>query len=363
MAAQLAGVVLWPRPDDAGRPTPDASAGITAGDVRSALQRHAPGLHWGKLTISGGRVRVLLPQRSAPRPLGQPPQQHPDEPWFSAAESDPPSRLRSVLERLRDAHGVPLADVRLRVRGPRPDTAAWLAAAPAPGMRTAVTVGGSLRSGRAPVTIEEYAGERLAAVERLGVDVQLRSRAATLVRPVRRGAPIGPDDASDQTRWLSPEIEPLDTAQAVGMIAQEALAVGDAVSRRSVERPHVVRRGEEVVLNCLSGGMLIKGRAKAMADAAAGELVEVRLDGTRRLVMARADDRGVVTIVLRQAEPAGIARVTAQPPAPAPTPAAAPEPGDAAGGVSVRQGNVIIQGQTVAQRARRPSVPARRSKP
>ncbi|MCA9292865.1 MAG: flagella basal body P-ring formation protein FlgA, partial [Phycisphaerales bacterium] len=57
-----------------------------------------------------------------------------------------------------------------------------------------------------------------------------------------------------------------------------------------------IRRGDLVQVHCLSGGLVVRGRGRAMANGRVGELIECKLEGAERSFLARVDGPGRVVM-------------------------------------------------------------------
>ena len=75
------------------------------------------------------------------------------------------------------------------------------------------------------------------------------------------------------------------------------------VRESDVEPPVLVKRGERISVHCLSGGVVVRIKARALADAREGELVECRADGGEQVISARVTGRAVAVIDADAARP------------------------------------------------------------
>lgn len=123
------------------------------------------------------------------------------------------------------------------------------------------------------------------------VRVQRYATVLVLARPVAPGEPLNADAAIAQEVDVSrmngsalTVATPLD-----GMTATRALPAGTVLTQQMIRRIPRVRRGEMIALVAGSGGLEVQVSGMALADAATGDVVQVRNLGSNRVV------QGVVT--------------------------------------------------------------------
>jgi flagella basal body P-ring formation protein FlgA len=62
----------------------------------------------------------------------------------------------------------------------------------------------------------------------------------------------------------------------------------------------VVRRGELVTVHCVSGGIVVKAKARARAEARQDEVIELQMDGSKKTFRARIVGPGRAVVNLDQ---------------------------------------------------------------
>ena len=115
-----------------------------------------------------------------------------------------------------------------------------------------------------------------------------------LTRPVARGAVIAASDI-DWIRMPASQVraEHLTTLDAlVGMAARRALRPDQPVRGYDIEAPAIITRGEIVSLVFTSGALTLAARARAMEDAAQGEVIRFVNLQSNRTVEAVAEGPG-----------------------------------------------------------------------
>jgi len=247
---------------------------------------HIRGVNWGLLTLRGGRCDVSVREtsviteatiRSLPAPAASPP--------------TGPTVRTFVEQRLRETFGVTDPTL-LRIRFEDRDED-LLSMALTDRLVEAHTAGSSER---VPVSVSVYEGDRLIERRQIRVEVLIEREVCVLKAPVRRGTLLSEGDFITERRWMPTDVRPLTLADANGAEARSALDAGTVLNERHVEAPVVIRRGGLAMVHYLSGGVILKTRARAMSDGRMGERIRFEVLGTRRRFMANVDgpDRAVV---------------------------------------------------------------------
>ena len=89
-----------------------------------------------------------------------------------------------------------------------------------------------------------------------------------------------------------------DQERLVGKILRQALPAGKVVSPEILDRPKLVRRGQEVTILATSGGFEVRMKGQAMMDGASGEIIKVRNLSSRRIVEGEIIAAGTIKVPL-----------------------------------------------------------------
>ncbi|HEC75557.1 MAG TPA: flagellar basal body P-ring formation protein FlgA [Methylophaga aminisulfidivorans] len=89
-----------------------------------------------------------------------------------------------------------------------------------------------------------------------------------------------------------------DMKKVVGQQLKYPLAMGTALSPRSLKQRKVVQRGEHVVLVAQAGGMEIRMNGTAMQDAMLGERVRVENSSSKRIVEGVVKAPGIILVIM-----------------------------------------------------------------
>lgn len=168
---------------------------------------------------------------------------------------------------------------------------------------------GDVSGSRIPLSVWVYEGDRVVSSGTIRADVLVRRPAVTLTQGVARGERIPRESLSREIMWLEPSAgTPVtEIGEAVGGVARARMAAGTVLRMEHLEAPVVIRRGELVTVHCVSGGVVVKSKARAMHDARRGDLVELSLGRNRQSFLARADAPG--RAVMRIGETGSVATV------------------------------------------------------
>lgn len=279
---------------------------VEPGDVRKALD--AAGVNWGKVTLSAAVCRVTHLHADATT-AAQPTSAAPTRPQPQQVETSGLVTIRVLIaERLATLYGVTTSDLRLTfsaLGGPSPtadDTggkgsASILDMIPGPSRRIEVNPGGSKGSARVGVRVDVYVGDRLEVSRSVPVQVLVRRVGCVAAGTIERDALLAEDDLMEEERWVPPSGEtPITLEKAVGQAARKRIQPGRLLIATDVWPALSIRRGEEVVVHTLTGGMVLKSRARALASAREGDMVELRRDGSKKTFFARAGTKGIAVL-------------------------------------------------------------------
>ncbi|MGD9692851.1 MAG: flagellar basal body P-ring formation chaperone FlgA [Phycisphaerales bacterium] len=279
-AERLADVVLVEDIGTASRV--DGVARVDVRAVRKALD--AGGAKWGRLALQGSvcEIRASGAGESGAASPGEPSSKE------GLAEASRGNVRGAVEEMLARVYGVEREQLRVTY-----DVRDWgFLAREVWGKRVEAQPGGSATGTKQPVRVWVYDGDRVALEGQVTASVEVRKRVAVLTRGLRRGDLISEGDVTLEEMWVEGAGAPADVTEVVGREARTRLSAGSVVRSVDVEAAQVIRRGDLVTVHCVSGGVVVKAPARALADAREGEMVELRMDGSKRSFMARASGSG-----------------------------------------------------------------------
>lgn len=117
-------------------------------------------------------------------------------------------------------------------------------------------------------------------------------------RPLARGTLITAADVSVERREVGAASGSYlsDTARAVGMRVARRLQAGQVLTAAAVERPRVVRRGDQVTLSSQTRGIEVRVRGEALEDGARGETINVLNLRSERVIQGTVMQAGEVRV-------------------------------------------------------------------
>jgi len=115
---------------------------------------------------------------------------------------------------------------------------------------------------------------------------------------IPRGKPISAGDLDVQKRSLTGTRSDFLSrpSDAVGLLARSTIFPGQVITKRNVIPPKLVKRYQVVSVETRVGALLVRGRARAMADGRAGDIVPCRNEGSKEQFYGVVRDDGVIVV-------------------------------------------------------------------
>jgi flagella basal body P-ring formation protein FlgA len=259
---------------------------LTLEAVREAIDAGST-VNWGRLSLSGSNCRItrIAPAAAPPAPS--------QEAHVPAHASDPgvPTVRASILPRIADSLGLPAE--RLRLTFDADDRSLNLLNTLTIGRTVEVRPIG--RSDSMPIAVTVYEDTSIIARGTVRATVEVLRDAAFARAAISRSTPITDDLIERRSQWLPLSERPFDPAQLTDAVAAARIAPGRMLTEQSVEAPLALKKGDPAMIHCLSGGFVMKLRARALADARPGDTIDFApLDGRKgRTIRARVDRAGI----------------------------------------------------------------------
>lgn len=160
----------------------------------------------------------------------------------------------------------------------------------------------SMRSDRVSFSVLVWRDGTIERRASLMVQPYLAIRAADVKREIARGETIGEDDIEITRAWVRPSaLETIAGSEIAGRTAARPLTPGGPIRTGDLAANIVIKRGERVLVRCISGGIAITFDAEARGEGAVGETIELRKTGERDSFFAVVTARGEVVLDLRRA--------------------------------------------------------------
>jgi flagella basal body P-ring formation protein FlgA len=151
---------------------------------------------------------------------------------------------------------------------------------------------------RVSVVIDVRQAGRLLRTARVGVEIKVAGPGMIANALLRAGSPLeGAPVEVREVQWTGLAALPAGSTRTQGLRLRRPVRSGDVVTVADVERAPPVARGEPVVVLARQGLVQLEGRAEALRDGGAGDLVPVRMAGSRGTLTARVMGPGTVEAV------------------------------------------------------------------
>lgn len=128
--------------------------------------------------------------------------------------------------------------------------------------------------------------------------IKIFANVITAVQPLLRGTEI----TADNVMSVRQELSQLRTGyftnplEVIGKILTQNLVAGQAITPKRLKARILVHRGEKVTIVATAGALKVRGKGKALKDAARGELVSVRSSRSKRIVQGIVTKAGTVNV-------------------------------------------------------------------
>ena len=245
----------------------------------------------GAVALRGGQQCEIRVGGAPPTPAAVAPRRAPADAPAPAPVSGERVQHR-VLETLSGLFGVSQDDLRVTFDEASRDLLSTQV------LSRRVDVQATAASSRLMVRVWVYDGDRLIVQGVVRADVRIRVEAVVLRAAISRGDRITQEHITREILWMEPTGAPpvRDPATALGAVAKTRLDAGTVLRVDHIEAPIVIKRGDLVSVHALAGGMTVRTRARALADAREGELVELSRARDRKPFVARASGPGIAVL-------------------------------------------------------------------
>ena len=288
--------------------TPGSVMEISVKDVRTALEQ--AGVNWALVNLSGRKV-IVRPSRdgSAEAPIAMAgaslgnaksikAASVPSQPSTADAIVSSGTIRGQVADRI--VAGLHVDPKNLRLNFDDGD-AAFLDSG-LDTMRLEIDPQSSFNSDRIALTLRLWSDNRVQSQRTISVQPLLLIKAATAMHDIEKDQIIAEENLASTDQWLPPSQVALTISlpQAVGRSAAKKLNAGEVIRDKSIRRDAIVKRGEQVTVRCLVGGVAISMQAEARADGSEGDVIELRKQGERDTFRATVTGRAEAVVDLRQ---------------------------------------------------------------
>lgn len=270
------------------------SRSIPLSDIRKALD--ASDVNWGRTELSGHTCVVTLPAKASQvSPRDTNPRTEAREPE-TVNIAAPPTVRTAIARRIGAMLNVANDDLRLKFEVADDD----VLDTPIDTLRLDLQPTSNAASGRVPIHVTAFRDDRIAFSRLISATVLVRRTIAAATGPIDRGQRLTSEHIDVSEQWVSPATRPSTAPEAIeGFVASVRMQPGQVITDNAVAQPVVCKRGDIVFVHALSGTVSVKAKARALATARDGEIVQLKLDGSDRLFTARMDGVGRAVLVVQ----------------------------------------------------------------
>lgn len=238
----------------------EAGQHIGIDDVRAAM-RGAKGVNSGRIALSGAAVALVAPMTAA-APVAPTP--------ASTTEQATGARVRDALPAfLAGEFAVLPEDLQLTFSDGDADEL------DVPLTNRTFTLATQGSSDRVQVHVRVYEGDKLIIASTVRVGVMVRRDVLVATRELSRGTPLDEQTTTRESRWLPVTTRVGKPEEIMGRVAKAVIREGSVIEQRQAEEALVIRKGDLVAVDCISGGVVLRSQMRARQAGKNGDIIEL----------------------------------------------------------------------------------------
>src|SRR4051812_38299552 len=245
--------------------------------VRQALEKNSK-LNLGRLVMSGGQCIMRAEVAASDSPAPTPAKPCIAAPGVETVRDRVASRIASTLN-------ADITDLKLTYED-QPE----LLATPAAGRTVAVQVGGV--GDRMALGVRVYEADRVVAQGTVRVSVLVHRQVVIAKSALSRGSQVGADALETDAQWLPPTLSPATLEQVSGSVARGRVEAGRVIMDKDVEPPVLVKRGDLISVDCVSGTVVVGTTARAKEQGCDGQVIVVQSLQSKKTFSVRVSGAG-----------------------------------------------------------------------
>ena len=145
---------------------------------------------------------------------------------------------------------------------------------------------------RVGFSVRVYEHNTLAAQGDVRVGVVVRRLCAVARTNIDRASVLTGSDFEIEEQWLPLTRTPAATDMIEGQVAKGRLAAGDVIEARHLQDPVVAKPGDQIMVDCISGGILLRTPAVATTAGRQGEVIVAESLEWRRGILVKLGKPG-----------------------------------------------------------------------
>lgn len=260
---------------------------VGVGRIRELIEK-SPGVNFGRLTLSGSACKLSLHKELFEAPTAS----SPTIPADSSSSSGADTVRTRIMGKLAEHFGVSEEDIRIELE----DRSSPILNVPIQGR--IVVIDAAANGDRIPLQIRIFEGDRLLETGTVRTKPMIRREVNRTLLTIGKGDSVDETKVTRSTDWLPPSVVPASIELLSGKQACTRISEGQIVEERHVKPPQVINRGDICLVDCISGGMVVQVRARALANGRDGETISFQSLTGKRAFQARVagQERAVMTL-------------------------------------------------------------------
>lgn len=251
--------------------------------VRAALEKDRT-INWGRLTLSGVPCKV--------RAAGKDEAGNRENAELAPRDASTGPTLRDhVSAWLARSYGCVAEDLRVSFDETQGETLD----ASTNGLTVSIRSLGA--SDKLSLAVTTYRGDVIATSLTIRATPLIRREVAVAAKRINRGDALSAEVLTRNEQWVPPSVNAMDVESLGGVIARARIEAGTIIRPEHVEQPIVVKKGEIVTVDCVSGGVVVRAMARAMSAARDGEVIAFQYLESKRSFNARINGPGRAVLV------------------------------------------------------------------
>lgn len=157
---------------------------------------------------------------------------------------------------------------------------------------------------RVTIAIRLFDRDRIVESGSIRVGVMLRRPVLVATSPIARGTVLAQDQVIRDEQWFAPSQTPAVPENALGQEVRARINAGSIVRAQDVEPPLLVKKGDIVSVDCVSGGFVVRTPARATENGREGEVITFQSTTSKHTFRARIAKAGLaVTLAPGENDP------------------------------------------------------------
>lgn len=254
---------------------------VSLAEVRDVLDKQ-PSINWGRLTLAGAacKVRVAPDPAASTSPTSSP---APAPAASPAPAATGPTVRSAVARKIAETLAVNEDDLRLTFDNSRSD----ILDMPTDDRVVAIQPLGA--SDKMSLSVTVYRADAIIATATIRVATLVKREVRIARVPLYRGQVLTDDLVSTDTQFLPATAAPAPIDKVIGTAVRSRIEPGAVVLAKDIESPVVVKKGDKVTVDCISGTFVVRTTARALESGREGQEIRFVVDAPQTSRRAAKD--------------------------------------------------------------------------